>query len=95
MHKLIINMINDKLFQEIKQYCEINNIVDIKAEINRLLRIGFNIEKYGTSPFSFLQENKIKELIKEQPIEDAEEKVYENKKEEVKPKKRIRIIKND
>ena len=48
-------MINDKLYQEIKEYCELNNIEDIDKEINRLLRIGFNIEKYGVSPFSFVQ----------------------------------------
>ena len=82
-------MINDKLYQEIKEYCELNNIEDIDKEINRLLRIGFNIEKYGTSPFSFIPEHKVKEYIDENPIVENINKVEEL------PKKRIRIIKND
>jgi hypothetical protein len=82
-------MINDKLYQEIKEYCELNNIEDIDKEINRLLRIGFNIEKYGTSPFSFIPENKVKEYINENPVIENVNKVEEA------PKKKIRIIKND
>ena len=82
-------MINNKLYQEIKEYCELNNIEDINKEINRLLRIGFNIEKYGTSPFSFISEHKVKEYIDENPIVENINKVEEA------PKKRIRIIKND
>ena len=81
-------MINNKLMEEIKQYCELNNIEDLNKEINRLLRIGFNIEKYGTSPFSFVQHEKIKEYIDENPIK-------ENIKKEETPKKKIRIIKNE
>ena len=83
-------MINDKLFQEIKQYCELNNIDDIEKEINRLLRIGFNIERFGNSPFSFLSETKMTEYVKEEPIIEEEK----TEKNEEKPKKRIRIIKN-
>ena len=81
-------MINNKLMEEIKQYCELNNIEDLDKEINRLLRIGFNIEKYGTSPFSFVQHEKMKEYIDENPIK-------ENIKKEETPKKKIRIIKNE
>lgn len=81
-------MINNKLYQEIKEYCELNNIEDINKEINRLLRIGFNIEKYGVSPFSFVQTEKMKEYIDENPIK-------ENFKKEETPKKKIRIIKNE
>lgn len=81
-------MINNKLMEEIKQYCELNNIEDLDKEINRLLRIGFNIEKYGTSPFSFVQTEKMKEYIDENPIK-------ENIKKEETPKKKIRIIKNE
>jgi hypothetical protein len=82
-------MINNKLYQEIKEYCELNNIEDINKEINRLLRIGFNIEKYGVSPFSFVQTEKMKEYIDKNPIKEN------IKKEEETPKKRIRIIKNE
>ena len=82
-------MINIKLMEEIKQYCELNNIEDLDKEINRLLRIGFNIEKYGTSPFSFVQHEKIKEYIDENPIKENINKVEET------PKRKIRIIKNE
>ena len=82
-------MINNKLLEEIKEYCELNNIEDIDKEINRLLRIGFNIEKYGVSPFSFVQTEKMKEYIDENPIKENINKVEET------PKKKIRIIKNE
>ena len=82
-------MINNKLLEEIKEYCELNNIEDIDKEINRLLRIGFNIEKYGVSPFSFVQTEKMKEYIDENPIKENINKVEETQ------KKKIRIIKNE
>lgn len=83
-------MIDEKLFNEIKEYCVINNINDIEKEINKLLRIGFNYEKYGNSPFYEKQD------IKENDIEVIKEKVDKQKEEiKEKPKKRVRIIKND
>ena len=44
-------MINNKLYNDIKSYCEINNINDIESEVNNMLQIGFNIIRYGISPF--------------------------------------------
>lgn len=83
-------MINEKLLKEITEYCNINNIKDIKSKINELLRIGFNIEKYGDSPF-YERPTRIEETkeIRKEEVEKRENNVKEEK-----PKKKVRIIKN-
>ena len=43
-------LISDSLYQDIKEYCQLNNI-KTNEFINNMLREGFMIEKYGTSPF--------------------------------------------
>lgn len=43
--------IDKKLYQEIKDYCKLNNLV-IKDFVNKLLRKSFTIEKYGDKPFA-------------------------------------------
>lgn len=82
-------MIDEKLYKEIKEYCILNNIENVEKEINRLLKIGFNYEKYGNSPFYKKQNNE------ENDIEVVEERVEKQEEIKEKPKKRIRIIKND
>ena len=83
-------MINEKLLKEITEYCNINNIKDIKSKINELLRIGFNIEKYGDSPFYErpTRVEETKEIKKEEVVK------RDNDVKEEKPKKKVRIIKN-
>lgn len=84
-------MINKKLLQEIEKYCELNGFVDIEKKINEMLRIGFNIERYGDSPF---YERK---LEKEEVFEEKKENIIEKEIIEVKkdkPKRKVRIIKN-
>ena len=49
--------IDKKLLSEIECYCKYNNISNIDDEVNRLLRIGFNVDKYGLSPFIHLNNN--------------------------------------
>ena len=82
-------MIDEKLYKEIKEYCILNNIENVEKEINRLLKIGFNYEKYGNSPF-YKKQN-----IEENNIEVVEERVEKQEEIKEKPKKRVRIIKND
>ena len=86
-------ILNEKLIKEIEEYCILNNISDTSNEVNNMLRCGFNITKFGTSPF-----NKPNEIIKEKEvvenIEIVEEKTVEKTPIETKPKKRIRVIKN-
>lgn len=43
--------IETKLYNDIKAYCKLNNLV-IKDFINRLLKKAFTIEKYGETPFA-------------------------------------------
>ena len=42
--------IDDKLYQDIKQFCILNRI-KINGFINELLKNAFNREKYGDTPF--------------------------------------------
>lgn len=42
--------IDDKLYQDIKQFCYLNRI-KINSFINELLKKAFNREKYGDAPF--------------------------------------------
>lgn len=44
-------VIDNKLYAEINEYCEINEI-EIYSFINKLLREAFLKEKYGESPFN-------------------------------------------
>lgn len=75
--------IDDNLFLEIKEFCELNEIVDIKKEIHKMLLKGFNIEKYGYSPFQTIQP------IKE-GLENTKQDVEEKPKRKVgRPKKNI------
>lgn len=55
-------MIQSKLLEEIEQYCKANNIEDIEKFVNKMLRNGFNIEKYGEKPPWF--DSKPKEEVK-------------------------------
>ena len=43
--------IDKRLYQEIKDYCKLNNLV-IKDFVSKLLRKAFTIEKYGDRPFA-------------------------------------------
>lgn len=40
-----------KLKNEVWEYCRLNNITDIDTFMLKSLQQGFNIEKYGTTPF--------------------------------------------
>lgn len=50
-------MIEVKIYEEISQYCEFNDITDIDSFINKMVKVGFNIEKYGNKPI--VNKNKI------------------------------------
>ena len=73
-----------KLKDEIWEYCRLNDITDIDAFILKSTQQGFNIEKYGTTPFKVgdkgpkvIEKEVVKvvtattevEIIKEIPIE--------------------------
>jgi hypothetical protein len=60
------------LKDEIWEYCRLNDITDLNAFMVRMLKQGYNIEKYGATPFKMGQkEPEIieKEIIREVIIE--------------------------
>ena len=61
-----------KIEQEIKEYCKLNDIEDVNNFIIKNIELGFNVEKYGNSPF-------IQEVIieKEVPVETIKEIIIE------------------
>jgi len=62
---------SNKLHNEIKKYCELNNIEKVEEFMETLLQQGFNIEKYGMGPIEGRVEEVevIKEVVKEVPVE--------------------------
>lgn len=62
-------MIDERLYFEIQQYCELNGILDVNKEINSMLQRGFNLVKYGSSPFEKMREQQelpsVQEEVKE------------------------------
>lgn len=101
--------INKKLLKDIEEYCKFNNIEDIEKEVNNILRVGFNVIRFGTKPFDNTPP-KIEEIKKEEEaivkkkvgrkkkIEETQviEPILESetKTEEPIQVKKVRIIKN-
>ena len=69
--------------QEIKEYCQLNNIDDVDVFITQCIIKGFNIFKYGTCPADNVkrqngsasedvsgQENKISGMKENIPVQD-------------------------
>lgn len=90
----------NSVIKEIKNYCQLNNIVDSELFVIQCLTKGFNIAKYGTSP---MENHKIENNIDIVPqndkvIEDVKkEEIVDIPKKEPKKtssKKKITIIDN-
>lgn len=56
--------ISEKLYQDIKEYCVFNGL-RFNDFVEEILTKQFNIEKYGDSPFAFME----KQLMDKPPIE--------------------------
>lgn len=54
---MLIN-IPESLYISIVEYCDFNNHSNYEEEIIRLLKIGFNVDKFGATPFSKFNVNK-------------------------------------
>ena len=65
-----------ELNNEIWDYCRVNNITNIDEFTLKLLKQGFTIEKYGSTPMVTTKE-KIVEKIVEVPVEKIVEKIVE------------------
>ena len=66
--------ISKELNTEIWDYCRINNITNIDEFINKLVKQGFTIEKFGATP---TVKEKIVEKIIEVPVEKIVERIIE------------------
>lgn len=66
---------------EIFSYCHLNNITNVEQFIINILKQGFNVEKYGTSPImpQVIEKEieKIVEKVVEVPVEKIVEKIVE------------------
>ena len=80
--------IHDKLYKEIQDFCNINNLLDVDGFCVKLITLGFNIEKYGVSPFT-----KKHAILDEKLVASNEQKSSNEEIETVKPNKKVRIIK--
>lgn len=75
--------IETKLYNDIKLYCKINNLV-IKDFINKLLKKAFMVEKYGERPFAPSPSmNVINETPQSEPLSKLEEEAIEKIKDMV------------
>ena len=78
--------IQDKLYQDIVDYCAINKL-DVEKFINNVLKMRFMVEKYGERP-NINPTKKVSEIINEPKKEPINEPIKETKPEkEEKPKK--------
>ena len=78
------------LDNEFIKYCELNSIENPEQYAEEVFKRGFNIVKYGNTPFGFdtsekiVEKEVIKEIIKEIPVEKIIEKPIEVIKEVIK-----------
>ena len=68
MEKDIVN-VPQELLDQILEYCKLNKIEDIQGFTVNILKQGFAVEKYGTTPFGAQKEIVEKEIIKEIEVE--------------------------
>ena len=61
--------IDKQLYKEIKEFCALNDIKDVKGQINTCLRYGFNILKFGDNPFTYHNPMAENNIVKKE-IED-------------------------
>lgn len=58
--------VKNKLYNEIKSYCEANNIIDISKFIEKILKKGFDLEKWGDINYT-TEEEEPKQETQEAP----------------------------
>lgn len=55
--------INETLEKEIKDYCLLNKIENLDSFKENILRQGFNIQKFGSTPFTKIVEKEIEKIV--------------------------------
>lgn len=85
--------IEEKLFNDFLQFCSINKIENPDDEFLKMFITGFNIAKYGATPFKIVKnENQVKD--NEPSLLETTTKTEENEKpSEKKQTKKVKIIK--
>lgn len=62
-------LINERLYNEIKDYCSLNNL-KIQDLCSDLLKKGLNELKYGDIPFGVIKNNEIEETLPKEDLVD-------------------------
>ena len=68
------------IMNQIWEYCRLNNITDIEDFTIKMVKQGFSVEKYGSTPIgsvSVKEVEKIVEVVKEIPVEKIVEVIKE------------------
>lgn len=81
-----------KVMKEFETFCSCNGIEDVEKEFLAVFTLGFNVRKYGVTPFKSLEPLKTKDTIAQPNITNKKNNTQEKQQEE-KPKKRVKIIK--
>ncbi len=94
--------INDKLYCEIENFCELNNIDNVTTYINKILKNQFTIDVYGVKPNIYLTSFEKNSIINKYEIKiddfnnKGEDKVdISSNKKYKKTKKETYLKKND
>mgnify|MGYP000057786830 CR=1 FL=1 len=66
--------IDDKIIDDINEYCELNGITDVNSFFNKSIRDGFNSIKYG---HRLTVQKKPKENLDPKPITPMDEAIIE------------------
>ena len=83
--------LDKKLHDDIKAYCKLNGL-KMNDYINKLLRLAFNIDRYGISPFS---NNNVEIIKNETPLTPNKCVVSNEKKEEGIKEEEIKTPENE
>lgn len=77
--------INNNLYEKIIDYCKLNRINDINTFCEECLNYGFNVVRFGSSPFDNLrrEEKGITNFSQEEHVQEVK----------ASPKAKIKIIK--
>lgn len=93
--------IEEKLLKELIEFCEFNGLSseeDKCKEISRILRVGFNVTKFGDSPFKETKkvENEAPKKKIGRPRKNIEvvQEVKQQTETTEEPRKKVKIIKN-
>lgn len=88
--------IPDKLMNALVEFCNLNEVEDKEKEIIDILILGFNVKKYGTTPFK-TNTSSSSIIKKEEPTKVETKKIENNVTEEIKteekPRKKVKIVK--